>query len=58
MEAEQMMAWLLAEIRTNREKMDASQAEMKANQVKTDTTLRNLRAGQDEVPVTRKWMPV
>jgi hypothetical protein len=32
MKVEQMMARLLAEIRTNREKMDVNQAEMKANQ--------------------------
>jgi hypothetical protein len=47
MEVEQMMACLLAEIRTNGEKMDANQAQMKTNQemlatmeAKTDVNLK------------------
>jgi hypothetical protein len=51
---EQMMACMLAEIRTNREKMDANQAEMdanlkelKTNQAKVDANLKEIRAGQE-----------
>jgi hypothetical protein len=38
-----MMAHLLAEIRTNREKMDANQAKSKAYHAKMDTSLREMR---------------
>jgi tRNA/tmRNA/rRNA uracil-C5-methylase (TrmA/RlmC/RlmD family) len=47
MELEQMMARLLAEIRTKTEKMHANQAEMKANHAKTHANLREMRAGQE-----------
>jgi hypothetical protein len=51
MQVEQMVARLLAEIRTKREKMDANQAEMKANQAemparmepKTEAILREIK---------------
>jgi hypothetical protein len=55
MEMEQMMAHLVAEIRTNREEMRAGQestkenmlANINANQEKSEANLKEMKAGQE-----------
>jgi hypothetical protein len=42
-----MMACLLAEIKTNREKMDANQAKMDSHHKKIDTNLKKITTSQE-----------